>query len=220
MLPLFHRIDSIEPVVSYIAEKLKGPLAQGKHVVWLVPGGSAISVAVAVGKKLQDVPLDRLTVTLTDERYGPVGHKDSNWKQLLDAGFDLPGARMIPVLASHDLETTTADFNRLLLTMIGIADTVIGFFGMGPDGHVAGILPHSSAVNSSDFVASYDAPPYQRITMTTVPMLALTEAIIYATGEPKRTALENLKKELPVTDQPAQALKLAHAFTVFTDQRI
>ena len=38
---------------------------------------------------------------LTDERYGPVGHPDSNWSQLLQKGFDLPQAKLVPVLTGR-----------------------------------------------------------------------------------------------------------------------
>jgi len=53
-------------------------------VLWLVPGGSNIPIAVEamdmIRKEMSGLSLKYLTITLSDERYGSVGHKDSNWK--------------------------------------------------------------------------------------------------------------------------------------------
>ena len=61
-------------------------------------GGSSISVAVKVAELLREHPHQNLTITLTDERYGPSDHFNSNYFQLLEKGFNLPEAKLIPVL--------------------------------------------------------------------------------------------------------------------------
>jgi 6-phosphogluconolactonase/glucosamine-6-phosphate isomerase/deaminase len=114
-------------------------------------------VAAAVSQHLRREPLERLTVTLTDERYGPVGHADSNWRQLATAGFDLPGATMLPVLKGLDMPSTVAEFAAVLKHHLSAADFALGFFGIGADGHTAGILPGSPAVAATEFAAGYDA---------------------------------------------------------------
>ena len=216
---VFTKTASAQPVIDYLTKVLRDKLAAGDKVLWLVPGGSAIDTAAAVSKNLQDLDLKNLTVTLTDERFGPMGHADSNWYQLEKAGFKLPGAMQVPVLHGHDVDQTTSEFADHLQEYCRGAAYCLGFFGMGPDGHTAGILPDSPAVTDTTWAVSYQAAPFQRITMTPPAIAALSEAVVYATGEAKLQALTNLQSaDLPLTEQPAQALKKVAKLTVFNDQ--
>lgn len=212
-----HKVTNDESVVTYLAGVLRQKLGEGK-VLWLVPGGSAIAVAVAVSQKLQDAELENLTVTLTDERFGSVGHSDSNWQQLQDAGFNLPGATAVPVLHGHDRDQTTSEYAQHLQEFCQGAAYCVGLFGIGPDGHTAGIIPGSPAVTATEWAASFDNGDYQRITMTAPAIAALSEAVVYAMGEAKLPQLERLQQDLPITDQPAQALKQVPKLTIFNDQ--
>lgn len=215
---VFQKVNSADAVTGYLTSILEEKLAGGQQVLWLIPGGSAIEVAAAVSQRLQDIDLSKLTVTLTDERYGPVGHHDSNWLQLAQAGLSLPGARLVPVLHGHSVEDTTAEFARHLQEYCQGAAYCLGFFGMGADGHTAGILPDSPAVLATEWAASYQGPDFMRITMTPPAIAALDEAVVYAMGEAKLPALQNLRQEIPLAKQPAQALKKIKQFTIFNDQ--
>ena len=72
--------------IQDLTHKLQQYLQSGQSVVWLVSGGSNIPISVEVLKalkiKVKPTLLKSLKVMLTDERYGPVGHLDSNWQQL------------------------------------------------------------------------------------------------------------------------------------------
>ena len=169
---------------------------------------------------LEGVDLSNLTVTLTDERYGPVGHPDSNWWQMEEAGVTLPGAQRIPVLAGADRPATTSAFAAHLQAAFSQADYVLGFFGIGADGHTAGILPGSLAVHSEELAASYDAGNYERITMTPKAVTRLDEAVVYAVGKAKWPVFDDLSKgDLPLDVQPAQILKQVPECTVFNDYK-
>lgn len=215
---VFKKVNSAQTVTDYLTSLLQEKLAAGQKVLWLVPGGSAIAVAAAVSKNLAGTDLQNLTVTLTDERYGSVGHPDSNWVQLEQAGFSLPGARMVPVLHGHPVKETTAEFATHLQEYCQGAAYCLGFFGMGPDGHTAGILPGSPAVSATEWATSYQVPEFLRVTMTPPAIAALSEAVVYAMGEAKAEPLANLQKELPLDEQPAQALKKVAKLTIFNDQ--
>jgi 6-phosphogluconolactonase/glucosamine-6-phosphate isomerase/deaminase len=214
----FRKITSAEPVVSYLVKVLREKLAAGERVLWLVPGGSAIDVAATVSQQLRGTDLSNLTVTLTDERFGPVGHDDSNWRQLHDADFHLPGATMVPVLHGHSQTGTTQEFARHLQEYCRGASYCIGFFGIGPDGHTAGILPGSPAVNAKEWAVIYQAPGFTRVTMTPPAIAALSEAVVYAMGESKQEPLELLQQDVPIDKEPAQALKKVPKLTIFNDQ--
>jgi 6-phosphogluconolactonase/glucosamine-6-phosphate isomerase/deaminase len=229
-------IHDIQPVTQYVTEVISAHLENNERVLWLVPGGSALIIAAAVGENLTKHDVKNLTVMLTDERYGPVDHADSNWKQLMDLGFSLPGAKLIPVLTKENNDAppkgvvvvmdgpniyeTGRQFARQLEQQFGEADFKIGLFGMGADGHTAGILPHSPAVSSEQFVASYKAPHFERITMTPQAIAQLDEAILYAVGTEKRDALYNLHQDISLEKQPAQVLKKVPKLTIFTDQNV
>ena len=220
MSVMFRTIDSPEPLVEYLTHVISSQLAAGKRVLWLVAGGSSVPVAVAVSKELKNsgVSLEKLVMTLTDERYGDVGHADSNWQQLKNKGFDLSGAIVQPVLDGKDMEATVTAFGVFLGIELDKSDYRIGLFGIGPDGHTAGILPHSPVVGATQLAAGYDAGAYRRMTMTPPAIARLDEAVAYAVGESKWPVLERLETELSLEEQPAQILKQISKATIFTDK--
>lgn len=217
----FIKCNSTEPPASYLAQIVCQKLAAGQRVLWLVPGGSAIQVATLVAELLvqsgQDLSV--LSVTLSDERYGPPGHADSNWQQLTDAGFRLPGASLQPVLSGQDLVSTSVSYARLLADDFAHADYKIALLGIGPDGHIAGIKPGSPAVNDPRLAVGYSWTDFERLTITPAAIRHLDEVVCYATGEAKRTALDNLDKDLSLDVQPAQILKAVPQARVYNDIR-
>ncbi len=208
------------PVGKYLARLISTQLGDGRRVLWLLSGGSAIAAAVEAAKLLQGADLSNLTVSLIDERYGEVGHADSNWAQLLAAGFDLPGATLHPVLSGLGQAETAEDFEHFLASQFAASDYVVGLLGIGPDGHTSGILPHSPAVTATELVCTYDGGGYQRITTTPVALGKLGEAVVYATGESKWPQLDRLETELTIAEQPAQTLKTVSKLTIFTDRPV
>lgn len=212
---VFKKVLSLEPVASYLSQRIGDKLSRGQRVLWLVPGGSAIAVAVAAASQLKSKDLHNLTVTLTDERYGPVGHKDSNWQQLADQGFRLAGANLIPVLNNESAEVTANRLAVALQAQLAQSDYAIGLFGIGADGHTAGILPGSPAVNAQVFAAGYQADPYYRITMTGPAIAKLDEAIVFAMDESKQPVIDQLGTDVPVEKQPAQFLKQTQKLIIY-----
>jgi 6-phosphogluconolactonase len=211
---------SPEPVGKYVADLISAQLQDGRSVLWLLSGGSAIGAAVAAAGLLNGSDLSRLTVSLIDERYGEAGHSGSNWTQLISAGFDLPGATLHPVLTGADLAETAEAFEYFLSMQFSAANYIVGLLGIGPDGHTSGILPHSPAVAASGLVCAYDGGGYQRITTTPLALQKLGEAVVYAAGEAKWPVLDRLETDLSVAEQPAQALKTLSKTTIFTDRPV
>jgi 6-phosphogluconolactonase/glucosamine-6-phosphate isomerase/deaminase len=216
--PEFHTSENPKEQASeYITNVLKDHLIKGEKVLWLVPGGSAIAVAVMISKELQDFDCKNLTISLTDERYGEIGHNDSSWYQLEKAGFSVPGAQLYPVLQGKNIEETVGEYNNTLKNFIDEADFIIGLFGIGADGHTAGILPGSPAVESSDLAFGYQGGNYYRITVTPTIIPFIDEVVVYATGEEKKETLEKLKGDNTFLEQPAQCLKQAGKFIIFNN---
>lgn len=217
----FWKVENAGQVGEVITRLIRTHLDEGEQVLWLVSGGSAVSIAVETSRLLQQgqVPTGKLVVSLVDERYGEVGHADSNWRQLMDGGFELPGARLEPVLKGKGMEATAADFSAFLEEWLGRADYRIGLLGIGPDGHTTGILPRSSAVDAPGLVATYEGGGYRRITTTAGALEKLDEAVVYAVGKAKWPVLDKLESELPATEQPAQLLKRIPNLTIYNDYK-
>ncbi|HEY2004041.1 MAG TPA: 6-phosphogluconolactonase [Candidatus Saccharimonadia bacterium] len=218
MTPRFIKISSPQPLVKYLADTIGTHLRAGERVLWEVSGGSAVAVEVEVAAALGGTPLEHLTVTLTDERPGPVGHPDSNWFQLARAGFKLPGARLLPVLTGSDIAADTAAFADVLAHELAAGGYHLGLFGIGPDGHTAG-LPAQNAPDHVELAAYYEAGDFRRISSTPAAIARLDEAVVYAVGESKHPQLERLSQQLPYTEQSAQALKQAPSLAIFNDYK-
>lgn len=216
--PEFHTSENPkEQAAQYISSTLKDHLRNGEKVLWLVPGGSAIAVAVLVADTLADFDCTNLYISLTDERYGDIGHPDSSWYQLQKAGFNVEGAHIYPVLHGKSIEETVGDYANMLKNFIDEADFTIGLFGIGADGHTAGILPGSPAVDSEDNAYGYQGGKYYRITVTPELIPHIDTVVVYAVGREKKPTFEKLKEEHSFSDQPAQSLKQADRFIIFND---
>jgi len=213
------KTSKIEEVADFVATSILNKLNSDKKVLFFVTGGSSVAVAVEVAKNLQkdsNKNLKNLTVTLTDERYGPVDHFNSNYFKLKEKGFNLPEAKVIPILADDDLNITTQKFNEVLKEEFEKAEYKIGLFGVGADGHTAGILPESEATHSENLVCNYGTPVFLRITMTFKAIEKLDEVIVFTQGEEKMSIIKSLEKNIDVIKQPAQILKKVPLLTIFT----
>lgn len=206
--------------VAALSKQLQQELSAGKRVLWFFSGGSNIPLTVQVMEGLPAALTAKLVVMPIDERYGDPGHADSNAQQLLDAGFDAKRGKLIPVLDGRPAEETSKHFAENLEKYVSESDIVIGQLGMGPDGHISGILPHTSAVTANGLAHYYHGTDGRERITTTLPLLRRLNAIyLFAYGDSKRQQLLDLRdKALPLDDQPAQILKEMPDATVYNDQ--
>ena len=199
-----------------IAKDINNALEGGKKVLWFVAGGSSMSVAVLASKLITPTPI--LTVILTDERYGMPGDKNSNEEQLKNLGFKFP---IVSVLEGKPEEDTILDFANVVEKSLNNNDIVFGLFGVGPDGHVAGIMPESPATKPDvGFALGYQAPNFYRLTITPNVISKMDKVYLWMQGEAKKEALERLMTEFPKELQPGQYLKDAKEFEIYTDIEI
>ena len=213
----FKTLTDPRAIGSILAESILHELNQNKKVLFLVPGGSSISVACEAAKIIAQHPHNNLTVTLTDERYGKPNHKDSNWLQLSEQGFSLPQAKIYHILTGDDPASTTRKFNEFLEVKLTEADYKIGLFGVGKDGHTAGILPETDAVNYSDKAFTYKTETFERITISPKVIEILDEAVVYMKGSDKWPIIKNLEKDIDPYINPVQFLKKVPLLTIFSD---
>ncbi len=213
-----HATDT-EPVIQYLTDTLSSHLAKGEKVLWILSGGSGGKVCAEVSKRLTG-SLDNLITTLSDERYVPFGDIDENWQQLIDGGFSVPGATTYRPIAGKNRATTAKELGDFIKKAIDEADYKIGLFGIGTDGHIAGLKPETSAVNAAGWTTDFTGDDFQRITMTFDAIKHLDEVILQAMGPDKTNVIEALLyQDLPITEQPAQILKSFDKSILFTDYK-
>lgn len=206
----------VEKIVSEINVK-----ASTGSVLYLASGGSSIALSVRVINQLTAEVRSKLTFTLTDERYGTLGHADSNWQQFIDSGLEKEGMTLLPVLREEKLsrEETADNFATALSLVLETAPYVVALFGVGADSHIAGLLPESPAVREETaLVASYVAPPFERISITPPVFRRIDSAYVYARGESKRVAIEGLTQDLPFVSHPNQLVKWCRHYMVSFNQ--
>jgi 6-phosphogluconolactonase/glucosamine-6-phosphate isomerase/deaminase len=208
---------NIDDPANFVVSSILKQLKLGKKVLFFVTGGSSISVGVRISEILRDQLHNNLTVMMTDERYGPIDSPDSNWYQLIQKGFTLPQAKLIPILFGNDRTVTTEKFKENLKRELENADYKISLFGIGLDGHTAGILPETVAVTSPDLACGYDTSTFSRVTITSKVIEKLDEAIAWVQGEDKWRVIQELENEIDIIKQPAQILKKIPLLTIFTD---
>ncbi|MFA6392915.1 MAG: 6-phosphogluconolactonase [Candidatus Paceibacterota bacterium] len=210
----------LEEVAEFTANSINKQLELSKRVLWFVTGGSSIKVESQIAPKINTNFPGRLVITLTDERFGDENHPDSNWYQLKQLGFEIEKVKIINFLEGESFADTVKRLRIVLKEELAKADYKIGNFGIGIDGHTAGILPHTDAVNSPELVCAYDTPQFDRITITPKVIRELDEAVVFAMGENKWPILEKLGKEFPLEEDPSQILKSIPLLTIFTDKKV
>jgi len=207
-----------------VAKAICDGLFDNKRVLWLVSGGSNIAaekVTMDMIRAHASARLDGLAIMPVDERYGHPGHKDSNIQQLREAGFDARGSTLVDVLM-HDLpfEQTVSFYNDIVATALANADVVIGQFGMGADGHIAGIKPGSPATEIDEStVAGYEWDDYTRMTLMPVALRQITMGFLLAYGDDKRKSLLGLRRHTAAFAKlPAVLLHELPEVYVYNDQ--
>jgi 6-phosphogluconolactonase/glucosamine-6-phosphate isomerase/deaminase len=211
--------DSAE-CADALHERLTTALDARQSVLWFMTGGSNITLDIRIMERISEEQSAHLTVTLTDERYGDYGHSDSNWKQLVNGGLNTKRAKVFEVLQPDNLslEETTQLFERNLTSAFKNADLIVGFYGLGGDGHIAGILPHTAAANATGLAVGYETDTFKRITTTFDAIRRCDAAFMYTGGANKLLPLTNLKTNLPLDEQPAQILKELSESYLYNDQ--
>ncbi len=219
-LPIKNQTEAAEILAAKIADSLK----QDKKVLWLLSGGSNIPLSVSALEILKTLFSKKtlkanLAVTLTDERYGPVSYPFSNWQHLIKDGFKLKEVKAVPVLSGLSLEETVKEFEQNYKKLTQWADIIIGQFGIGVDGHIAGVLPDTIGVNSKEIACAYEAVRFTRISLTlnTIKNISVVYAFVF--GSAKKTMLHIFHNHASsLEEMPALILKHIPEAYLYSDQ--
>lgn len=203
-----------------LADALTSALMAHERVIWLVPGGSNIDISVEASRLLDDELTRKLVIMQTDERFVTLDSADCNWRQLQDAGFEAKQAAAFPILAEGETRDETVNrYNETVLREFIAADYIVGQFGVGADGHIAGIKPQSPASTSDSLVSGYQSEDFERVTLTFPALQQVDEAFAFVFGDAKRPILEKLQGDIPsLAEFPAGLLRTTPISKVYNDQ--
>lgn len=176
------------------------PRAFADLVVKLAPTTLALSggsTAAACYRELSRRGRDWSSTTflLSDERWVPVEHSDSNEGQARREWLDHADTGAIHSLrgAGERIDEAAEAYDRLVRALAPI-DAV--HLGLGDDGHTASLFPGSPALDVTDrhvFATSDDAHDWPRLTFTYPAIAACRTVIVTVAGAGKQRALARVR---------------------------
>lgn len=187
------------------ATALKNTLSRKPQATLVVPGGSTPRHYLPALAKCK-LPWDRITVTLSDERWVDVNDDQSNEKLIKQHLLShLPeNTPFVGLKTAHDnpFDAIETLHQRLDSLPLPISLTVLG---LGEDGHIASLFPGMNPDSLSAHHCVAVAPPIApslRMSLS-LGMLASSEQIVLVvTGERKRRLLDRISEkpdsELPI----------------------
>ncbi len=152
---------------------------------------------------LAQAPLDwdKVTVTLSDDRFVPPTSPDSNERLVRERLLVGPAASAHFTPLSFDVANVKEAALRAEPEVKALAPYDVMLLGMGEDGHVASLIPGSSVMDEAmnlagdrfclGVPAGVGSPPLARVTMTMPALLQARLTVILISGEAKREIIEN-----------------------------
>ncbi len=196
--------------VRLVEEASRRAIADRGSFSMAIPGGSAAEMLLPA---LIPAAIDwaKIAVFWVDERMVPPDAADSNFRVARSAwlhGVPISGDRIHRMRGEDpDPSEAAAAYSRLLGEHLGSRARIdVVLLGMGADGHVASLFPGHRLLRTWDRdVAVLDnapKPPVRRMTLTLRTLTAARRIVVFATGQAKAEAVEdvlmNEESELPV----------------------
>ena len=187
-----------EVIVAAIAER-------GRALIVLTGGGNGIALLHRLGEHAARIDWSRVHLFFGDDRFVPADDADRNERQAREAllgRIDIPAANIVAMAASDgvfgdDLDAAAADYQRVLAVHADPGEPAPDFdvhlLGMGPEGHVNSLFPHTAAVAETERlvvgVPDSPKPPPRRITLTLPAVRRSREVWLVVAGAAKAEAV-------------------------------
>lgn len=191
-------------VADFAAAALQNTLSRQQQVTLAVPGGNTPRHYLPALAKCA-LPWDRITVTLTDERWVDTDDEQSNERLVQHFLMQhLPkNAHFVGLKTDHTDPFTAVESVHQRLTALPLPLS-LALLGLGEDGHIASLFPGMSPEIPTTRHCVVVAPPIApspRISLS-LTLLAQSEQIaLVVTGQNKRMLLDRLTK-LPDSQLP------------------
>jgi len=186
--------EAAQEAADAIANGLRDTVLEQGRAIFIATGGKTPETTYDILARA-DLPWEKVTVTLTDERWVDPHDPDSNERMVRDRLFTERGAAatFVPLKSLHATpQEALADAESRLKPILP-AD--VALLGMGEDGHVASLFPGGPVEAEGLAVAARAAEPRLSLTLAALEPRRLTVLLI--SGEAKRRTLED-RSGLPV----------------------
>lgn len=198
---------------EFIASQLQGAVRKNGIAVLALPGGRSVT---GVLRELlrQDIPWSNVHLFLADERFVPIDHPDSNYKELRELFITpLIEAGRLPERNSHPFEYDSEEadggvsrYTREFTDVAAYIDVLV--LGAGEDGHVASLFPNHPSVRSTGelYIGVDDSPkpPPRRLSISPAMVRNAKAAVLIFFGDSKSDAFRTFLAEGPSDDCPAR----------------
>jgi 6-phosphogluconolactonase len=179
--------------------------ARGRAMVVLTGGGTGVGMLSHVGEHAERIDWSKVHLFWGDDRFVPSDDDERNEKQaraaLLDR-IDIPAENVHPMAASDgefasDIDAAAAGYEQELAAVAEAGESAPDFdvhlLGMGPEGHINSLFPHTSAVREKARlvvgVEDSPKPPPRRITLTLPAIQRSREVWLIVSGAGKADAV-------------------------------
>lgn len=211
----FYRRDELaRELAATIGKTLEAACAARAEGTFIAAGGNT---PIATYRALRgfDLSWEKVTLTLTDERWVALGHPESNEtmlrRELLHSAA--ASARFISLM-TQDItpEEAEPEIENRLNRLAWPFDLVM--LGMGEDGHIASLFPHADGLAQALEPYSgklcqairYTSAEHPRMTLTANALLQTRRLILLFFGYRKRGIFERALEGRDVLDKPVRIL--------------
>lgn len=205
-----------EAVAGHLSERI-GEARERGITIGLAGGSTPAAVYRMLGER--SVDWARTDLWLSDERWVPHDHADSNGRMAIEALGPEAGERLLRPTWSERLEPAdaAAHYEAAIRAVVADGRPDVTLLGMGADGHTASLFPGTPAVEETarwfieNHVPKLDA---WRLTATRTLINASREVIVLVTGDSKAETIREVLEE-PGSGHPIQLLTEASGEVVF-----
>ncbi len=200
-----------DALAEAVAQNLKSGVKLRGAASFAVSGGSTPARFFRALAARDDVPWDKVFVTLVDERWVDETSDRSNARlvkaNLLNGRAAL--ARFVPLYQGGEVPDAAKSGRGLAIVPMPLDAAILG---MGNDGHTASFFPGgdtlAAALTVEGPVIAIRAPGAgePRVTLTLMQLLAARALYLHIEGEEKVETLEKAEAEGPVEDMPVRAI--------------
>ena len=202
-----------EALAVRISERLAVAVEQKGEATFVVSGGST-PAPLFERLSMIDIPWEKITVTLADERWVPMSDKDSNEAMIMEKFLvgHAAKARMVGLYTGEPTPAEGMEACSQRLEQLPRPFDVV-FLGMGNDGHTASLFPEGDnllrALEAPEHIPCYamNAPgaPQPRITLTLSTLLNCNDLLLICTGNQKLDVFRKAEQDGPVEELPIRA---------------
>jgi len=199
-------------LADYIESELTDAVAKKGFASLVVSGGSTPKPLFEALAQRQ-LPWNKITVTLADERWVDVSSKDSSEGMLRETLLRgaASEAAFIPLKNTAESASEGRELcHETLAEMTDAFDLVI--LGMGEDGHTASLFPGVSGPaldsNSLELCAAIIPPeaPHERMTLTARALLNSRKIVLHIVGDKKQQVYLDALKPGPADEFPIRVV--------------